>query len=281
MDEILLRLQQESASLEAEALKEVRRIEEQAKRETQEIARRQEERKKQILQQAIVQGKAAEEHAKAEVAAKTSELARTEASAKELTLAVEKLRKQLVEQEDALCKAQEMETLLKNDLAASRQKLGDATKLVLALLADSNAPFPFPSGASPPTRREDARSMLREPEPHEPPISHGHQTDEERSTDDELDDDDGNTNDQNDGATEVPEGKRRRKTSSFRGVSFKKREGRFQAEILVNGKRKSLGYFSNEIEAAKAYDRALVASRGPGARTNFPTEASTNAKNEI
>ena len=61
-------------------------------------------------------------------------------------------------------------------------------------------------------------------------------------------------------------------SSSFVGATYKKlndKGGKWQADILVDGKKKSLGTFIFEDEAAKAYDEALVAQ---GAiRVNFPS----------
>jgi hypothetical protein len=41
-------------------------------------------------------------------------------------------------------------------------------------------------------------------------------------------------------------------SSKYRGVKFNKANGKFRASINVNGKRIHLGYFDNEIDAAKA-----------------------------
>jgi hypothetical protein len=65
--------------------------------------------------------------------------------------------------------------------------------------------------------------------------------------------------------------KRQRKTSKYIGVSYKKRDRKYQAEILLNGKRKSLGYFDNEIDAARAYDLALIGAKlTDSKKMNFP-----------
>jgi len=45
-------------------------------------------------------------------------------------------------------------------------------------------------------------------------------------------------------------------TSKYKGVSWHKNAGKWQAHIKYYGKSKNLGYFSSEIEAAKAYNRA-------------------------
>ena len=42
-------------------------------------------------------------------------------------------------------------------------------------------------------------------------------------------------------------------TSSYKGVSFHKYHRKWCAGIKINGKRKHLGYFDTEIEAAEAY----------------------------
>jgi len=45
-------------------------------------------------------------------------------------------------------------------------------------------------------------------------------------------------------------------SSKYRGVWYNKQIKKWRAAILVNCKRKHLGYFKNEIDAAKAYDKA-------------------------
>ena len=59
-------------------------------------------------------------------------------------------------------------------------------------------------------------------------------------------------------------------TSRFKGVYWKKSIGRWVARISVEGKQKHLGYFRDEEEAARAYDKAARIAYGEYARLNFP-----------
>lgn len=66
-----------------------------------------------------------------------------------------------------------------------------------------------------------------------------------------------------------------RKRSRFTGVvwSVKNRNparGAWKARIMVNGKMHHLGYFKDEEEAARAYDRAIIKFRGERLKMNFP-----------
>lgn len=63
--------------------------------------------------------------------------------------------------------------------------------------------------------------------------------------------------------------KRSKKASSeYKGVHFGKREQKWVAQIGFNGKRKCLGYFDSEFEAASAYNEAAVKLHGEYARLN-------------
>jgi hypothetical protein len=66
--------------------------------------------------------------------------------------------------------------------------------------------------------------------------------------------------------------KQRGTTSRFKGVSYCKRREKWLATILVKRKARLLGFFVEEVEAARAYDRAAVESYGEFARLNFPEE---------
>jgi len=46
-------------------------------------------------------------------------------------------------------------------------------------------------------------------------------------------------------------------SSKYNGVSWHKRDKKFQSRIYVNGKRKHLGYFNNEIDASNTYQKEL------------------------
>jgi hypothetical protein len=66
-------------------------------------------------------------------------------------------------------------------------------------------------------------------------------------------------------------GAQRNNTSGFKGVTWSKQAGKWQAKIEVNGKSKHLGYFRlDQIEeAAQAYDRAAIELFGEFAHLNF------------
>ncbi|MCJ7676076.1 MAG: HNH endonuclease, partial [Sedimentisphaerales bacterium] len=58
--------------------------------------------------------------------------------------------------------------------------------------------------------------------------------------------------------------------SKYRGICWRKKDRKWQAKIGFEKKRIHLGTFSNEIDAAKAYDRAARKYHGEFASPNFP-----------
>ena len=63
--------------------------------------------------------------------------------------------------------------------------------------------------------------------------------------------------------------KRRQTSSQYRGVSRSKRSKKWR----VDHRGKQIGLFANEIEAAKAYDAAVIEGGGPVEWLNFPEDA--------
>lgn len=61
-------------------------------------------------------------------------------------------------------------------------------------------------------------------------------------------------------------------TSRFKGVFLNKAVGKWCATIQFKGQSTGLGYFADEVEAARAYDLAAVERFGAFARPNFPEE---------
>lgn len=59
-----------------------------------------------------------------------------------------------------------------------------------------------------------------------------------------------------------------RTTSRFKGVSWNARARKWQAGIKVDGKSKYLGSFGDEVDAARAYNRAAGEHFGAFARPN-------------
>jgi len=64
----------------------------------------------------------------------------------------------------------------------------------------------------------------------------------------------------------------RHKSSKYKGVHCLKRNHKWAAQVTCDHKRNHLGYFGDEIDAAKAYDRAALELFGEFASLNLPEE---------
>ena len=64
--------------------------------------------------------------------------------------------------------------------------------------------------------------------------------------------------------------KKRNPRSGYKGVWFAADKGLWRASIVCHGRRKHLGYFTDKIEAAEAYDDAAKKYYKEFARPNFP-----------
>ena len=62
---------------------------------------------------------------------------------------------------------------------------------------------------------------------------------------------------------------RKYQSSKYKGVSLNKRKMKWIAQIRYEGGHKFIGYFDNEIDAAKAYDEAAKQYHGEFAVLNF------------
>jgi hypothetical protein len=65
--------------------------------------------------------------------------------------------------------------------------------------------------------------------------------------------------------------KRKGASSRYKGVSWHRHGQRWRAYIRVGGCSMHLGYWSDEVQAAKSYDRAAAQHFGEHALTNFDT----------
>jgi len=66
--------------------------------------------------------------------------------------------------------------------------------------------------------------------------------------------------------------KNKNSSSKYKGVSFYKRDEKWQAGIMLNRKDIYLGRFTSEIEAAKAYNEAAINYFGEFAKLNILKE---------
>ena len=58
----------------------------------------------------------------------------------------------------------------------------------------------------------------------------------------------------------------------YNGIRWDKNREKWQVRLTINGRRESFGYYADETEAAKAYDRVAREHRGEYACLNFPKE---------
>ncbi|UCC96328.1 MAG: HNH endonuclease [Phycisphaerales bacterium] len=79
-------------------------------------------------------------------------------------------------------------------------------------------------------------------------------------------------------ATQAQNARNRRKVqrgnvhSIYKGLTWYRREERWAVRVMVNRKSKFIGYFDNELNAARAYDQAARKYHGQFASLNFPDE---------
>lgn len=59
-------------------------------------------------------------------------------------------------------------------------------------------------------------------------------------------------------------------SSQYKGVSYDKRHSKWHTYIRQDGKKKTIGYFATEEEAARVYDTHALLLCGEYARLNFP-----------
>lgn len=64
-------------------------------------------------------------------------------------------------------------------------------------------------------------------------------------------------------------GKKKNNSSGYKGVSWQKRDRRWRAKIVFHGQRIHIGYFTDVIEAARAYDAKAIELYGEFASPNF------------
>ena len=67
--------------------------------------------------------------------------------------------------------------------------------------------------------------------------------------------------------------KKRNPRSGYKGVWFAGDKGLWRAAIVCYGRRMHLGYFTDKIDAARAYDQAAKKYHKEFARLNFPEES--------
>lgn len=75
---------------------------------------------------------------------------------------------------------------------------------------------------------------------------------------------------------EGPRGNGTGQSSAYRGVTFNKKSKKWQSVLNKSGCHVHLGTFNTEEEAAVAFDKAALMTRGDRARINFGLETYTD-----
>jgi hypothetical protein len=70
-------------------------------------------------------------------------------------------------------------------------------------------------------------------------------------------------------------------SSRYKGVSYDRGHAKWHAYIMLNRKRSHLGYFTEEADAARAYDTAALSAFGEYARLNLPQENQENHGDDL
>jgi len=70
-------------------------------------------------------------------------------------------------------------------------------------------------------------------------------------------------------------------SSKYRGVWYNPKKKKWRATIGINNKRKQVGYFNKEIDAARAYDEAAKKYHREFAVLNFPEFATDAVLSEV
>ena len=63
---------------------------------------------------------------------------------------------------------------------------------------------------------------------------------------------------------------RKKSNTPYTGIHFNNNRRKWQVQLTVNGKQRGFGYYADEIQAAKAYDKVAKKYRGQYALLNFP-----------